>query len=250
MAVLGTGITILWPKRWIGWAFILIATVLVAGWGYLQFGTSSQPRETAHKKADTNTMTAPLPGPVVYPMAPKPTRPTKSQDAQAPSTSPPQVSSSPGAPALPPDYINLKKESAATHASRSLKSLFDTQYIFPSDQAITILITSANSEYLAYVSGIFDGACRQTPRQCWFASTAGPNDLDAKELVHNTQPGIAIYGPKARYIGAALSQWITTYTSLSLPDWTAHFKDARTKDMIWVDIGPGSPLTENALKAP
>jgi hypothetical protein len=97
----------------------------------------------------------------------------------------------------------------------------------------------ANSK-LVLVSGILSSACRTSPRQCWFKERANPNNLDYPAVPQPTRRGLTVHGVEANAISAVLGRWFTIYSSSSIPEELNVYKDPSTKELIWVEIGPGS----------
>ena len=73
----------------------------------------------------------------------------------------------------PSDYEKLKERVISVDASRAM------QNVLANHDTITFLITwmDDDTNYLPYLSQMFNSACRTTPKQCWFAQPSGPFDL-------------------------------------------------------------------------
>jgi hypothetical protein len=94
---------------------------------------------------------------------------------------------------------------------------------------------------LAFISSLLSGACRITPRQCWFTQQGTPGDLDRPPVKGSGRRGITIHGPDAHALATALGSWFTTYSTESFPSELNGYRDLATQEIIWVEIGPGSP---------
>lgn len=94
---------------------------------------------------------------------------------------------------------------------------------------------------LAFIGQILSSACRTTPRQCWFVQPTDPRNLDYPPLPQPTRSGLTIHGVDAHSIALVLGRWFTTYSTSSIPKGLNAYKDEGTKELIWVEIGPGSP---------
>jgi hypothetical protein len=110
-------------------------------------------------------------------------------------------------------------------------------------ETVTFLMSwpDDDSSNLVLVSGIFSSACRTTPRQCWFIQKMGSNNLDYPQIPEPNRRGLTIHGADALNISALLGQWFTTYSSSAIPPQLNAYKHPQTKELIWIEIGPGSP---------
>ena len=98
-----------------------------------------------------------------------------------------------------------------------------------------------DSSNLAFISQVLSSACRTQPRQCWFAQRANPNNLDYPTIPQPTRRGLTIHGADADSIAVTLGGWFLTYSTSSIPKQLSAYKQPDTKELIWVEIGPGSP---------
>jgi hypothetical protein len=59
VGVVGVGITILWPRKWVGWTSIGLALLLGLGWTYREVFPPKE--QVTEKKPEAETVTAPRP---------------------------------------------------------------------------------------------------------------------------------------------------------------------------------------------
>lgn len=123
--------------------------------------------------------------------------------------------------------------------------------ILEKKQTVTVLMSWPDDDgsYLALVSEILESACRTTPRQCWFANKAGPSNLDLPPIKESSRKGLTIHGKDAVDLASALGRWFTTSYISSYPPELDAYKNPETNEMIWIEIGPGSPWKDgNSLR--
>ena len=108
---------------------------------------------------------------------------------------------------------------------------------------ITFLITWPDNDntYLPFVSTLLSDACRMMPRQCWFTQLGDDRDLDRSRFQGSGKRGITVHGHDVSALANALGDWFTTYSTASLPPEASGYESQATKEIIWIDIGPGSP---------
>jgi hypothetical protein len=171
-------------------------------------------------------------------VAPKTVAPSPSQ--QAPISSPSVPTSAPAA-IIPSDPV--KAVQTVDHMRNSLAEVLGKK------ETITFLMswTGDDPTFMAFISQLLSSACRTTPRQCWFTQASGnERDLDRPPIQESGRRGITIYGNDAVYLAIALGGWFTTYDTSSIPDGIEGYKDPATKELIWIEIGPGSPWKQPA----
>jgi hypothetical protein len=111
-------------------------------------------------------------------------------------------------------------------------------------ETVTFLISwpQDDNTYLVFISSLLSSACRDTPRQCWFTEQGtSPGELDKPPVKGGGKRGITVHGPDANILANALSAWFDTYSTSSVPAEYNGYKERGTRDLIWIDIGPGSP---------
>jgi hypothetical protein len=149
----------------------------------------------------------------------------------------------------PPHIIPEDPVKAVQTVDRMRHSL--TQILGKKD-TITFLISWPDDDVtnLAFISSLLGEACRITPRQCWFTQQGSPGDLDRPPVKGSGRRGITIHGPDARALATALGEWFTTYSTSSFPSELNGYKEPETKEIIWVEIGPGSPWKPSSQTSP
>jgi len=194
-------------------------------------GTAVSPTVTGSKGADSAAINAAqtrnqYPG--GFPDAPNATPTREKQPQAAPSG------------IIPPGIIPEDPEMAVQAVTRMRNTVAD---VLGKKDTITFLMSwpDDDSKYLAFVSSLFSSACRTEPRQCWFTQPANVMDLDRPRVPNAGRRGITIHGPDARALAIALSAWFTTYDTSTFPHELDGYKEATTKEIIWVEMGPGSP---------
>lgn len=190
---------------------------------------SSKPLQQKVKSVQSTT--APLPSsPTVTP----PATTTKDQAQAA------------GAPShiIPEDPVQ-----AVQTVDRMRHSLTE---ILEKKDTITFLMSWPDDDVtnLPFVSHLLSEACRTTPRQCWFTQQGNPRDLDRPPVKGSGRNGITIHGPDAPALATALGQWFTTYSTSSFPSELNGYKEPETKEIVWVEIGPGSPWKPSSQTGP
>lgn len=110
-------------------------------------------------------------------------------------------------------------------------------------ETITFLMSWSDDDpkYLASISSIFSSACRTEPRQCWFTQPGNQRNLDLPKVRGSTRQGLTIHGKGAQDLANVLGRWFVTFSSSSIPAELSAYRAPETKEMIWVEIGPGSP---------
>jgi hypothetical protein len=103
---------------------------------------------------------------------------------------------------------------------------------------------------LVFISQLLSSACRSTPRQCWFTQQGNPRDLDRPPVRGSGKNGITVHGPDAYALATVLGDWFTTYSTSSFPSELNGYKEPATKEIIWIEIGPGSPWKQTTTPKP
>jgi hypothetical protein len=203
-------------------------TIPLAGIDKVLHSAQTRPDEPSVTLDDTNRSPA-VPAQTVGPEKPaKPIPPvTKTQD---------QVE----APGSPTSIIPQDPVKAVEAVSRMRKSL--TAVIGKKD-TITFLITWPNDDNsnLVFVSNLISQACRDSPRQCWFTQEGNLQDLDKPPVQASGRPGITVHGPDAYALANALGAWFTTHSTSTFPPELNGYNEYGTKEIMWIEIGPGSP---------
>jgi hypothetical protein len=167
------------------------------------------------------------------------------------------------APPVPPKVIP-QDPVGAFHAVEGMR--YTLKKALENKETITFLITystkTKDGRFIAipFFWQMLDSSCRDTPRQCRFSVLAedetvdgvhhatGPVDLDRPLIAGSPRSGITVHGPDATAIAQALSQWFKTYSTSGIPPTFSSYKYPGTKDLIWIEIGPGSPWKQQARK--
>jgi len=138
------------------------------------------------------------------------------------------------------NVISADPAQAVEEVNRMRNALAD---VIGKKETVTFLLSwpDDDSTYLAFVSSLLSSACRTTPRQCWFMQKSSGRNLDRAIVPESGRRGITIRGPDADALAVALGGWLTTYSGSSLPSQLNGYKEPSTKELIWVEIGPGSP---------
>jgi hypothetical protein len=142
---------------------------------------------------------------------------------------------------IPPSIIPedpAKAVDAVTRMRHSLSSVLGKK------DTVTFLMSwhKDDNTNLVLVSKLLGEACRDTPRQCWFTQPRFDNrDLDRPPIQGSDRSGITVHGPDARALAAALGAWFSTYSTSTFPPELNGYKEEATKEIIWIEIGPGSP---------
>jgi hypothetical protein len=166
---------------------------------------------------------------------------------QQPSLSSSSATPSQSQPAPPPiptsaptSIIPADPEKAVEAVNAMRNSLAE---VLGKKDTITFLMSwpDDDSSNLAFISGILSSACRTQPRQCWFAQRSNPNNLDYPTIPEPTRAGLTVHGADADSIAVILGRWFSTYSSSSIPKNLSAYKQPETKELIWIEIGPGSP---------
>ncbi|MGC2110954.1 MAG: hypothetical protein WA655_15640 [Candidatus Korobacteraceae bacterium] len=163
---------------------------------------------------------------------------------QGGATAPPMQVSNPSSPATPssaPSTIIPTDPEKAVEAVTQMRN--GLSEILSKKETITFLMNwpDDDNSNLAFISQIFSSACRSTPRQCWFVQKTDPRNLDYPPIPEPSRRGLTIHGADAQSLASQLGRWFTTYSSSSIPKALNAYKDQNTKELIWVEIGPGSP---------
>jgi hypothetical protein len=112
-----------------------------------------------------------------------------------------------------------------------------------SKDTITFLTTSDDGNYDNWpvLSMILTDGCRTAPRQCWFARLGDERDLDRSRFRGSGKRGITLHGNDLSELANAMGRWFTVYTTSSVPAELNGYKDRSTKEIIWIEVGPGLP---------
>ena len=207
-----------------------------------------KPDKTSDKKSDKPSQAVARgeskPQPENQRMTPVP----EPQASTPPSPSPKSVTPPPGddariAKSAPPNLIPLDpiKAHQAVEGMRT-----GIREVIRKKQTITFLLTHPKNEqeYLVFISTLLSSACQETPRQCWFTQEGNPRDLDRPPVRKSSKPGVIVHGPDADALAHVLGKWFETYSTSKLPTEMNGYKWEGTEDLIWIDIGPGSPLKQ------
>lgn len=166
---------------------------------------------------------------------------TKSQVVEPPIAAPPVTGAAnnlqaSGSPAIIPADPEKAVE-AVNNMRNSVSAVLEKK------ETVTFLMSWSDDDvtYLAFVSNVISSACRTTPRQCWFTQRGDPRDLDRPPIKGSGRRGITVHGRDAYDLARALGGWFTTYSTSSFPRELNSYKDASTKEIMWIEIGPGSP---------
>jgi hypothetical protein len=172
----------------------------------------------------------------------KPAPPDSTSKAVAPPPSPQTTAISTTLPTSAPAAIipsdPVEAVQTVNHMRNSLAEVLGKK------ETITFLMswTGDDPTFMAFMSQLLSSACRTTPRQCWFTQASGnERDLDRPPIQGSGRRGITIHGNDAVYLAIALNGWFTTYDTSSIPDRIEGYKDPATKELIWIEIGSGSP---------
>jgi hypothetical protein len=140
----------------------------------------------------------------------------------------------------PPGLITEDPLKTAEDARRMRHSLLA---VLGKKETITFLMSwpGDDSAYLVTVTNVLSEACRETPRQCWFKQQGAARDLDRPPIHGSGRNGITVHGPDADALASALGAWFTTYSTSTFPPELNGYKEPTTEEIIWVEIGPGSP---------
>jgi hypothetical protein len=140
----------------------------------------------------------------------------------------------------PPRIIPEDPEKAVEAVNRMRNSVTE---VLRKKETITFLMSwdDDDSTYLAFVSNVLSSGCRTEPRQCWFTQPANERDLDQPPVRGSGRRGITVHGPDAYALATALGAWFTTYATSTIPPELNSYKEVSTKEIMWVEIGPGSP---------
>jgi hypothetical protein len=111
---------------------------------------------------------------------------------------------------------------------------------------ITFLASWPNNDVsnLVLVEGVLSEACRDTPRQCWFTQPVGGRNLDKPNPQNSGRRGVTVHGADADALAVALGRWFITYSTSTIPQNLNGYKYPETKELMWIEIGPGSPWKE------
>ena len=145
----------------------------------------------------------------------------------------------------PPRIIPDDPVKAVEAVNRMRNGLLE---VLEKKDTITFLMTwpDDDNSYLAFIGQLLSSACRTTPRQCWFTQPGSERDLDRPPIQGSGKRGITVHGGDAYALATALGAWFTTYSTSSLPPALNGYKDKGTKELIWIEIGPGSPWKPDA----
>ena len=141
----------------------------------------------------------------------------------------------------PPNIIPQDPVKALEVVDRMRRSLAE---VIRKKDTVTFLMSwpDDDNSNLVLVNGLISDACRDTPRQCWFAQKSGDaRDLDKPPVPDSSRNGLTIHGADARSLAAALGAWFSTYSTETYPQQLKGYKYKETKELIWIEIGPGSP---------
>jgi hypothetical protein len=143
------------------------------------------------------------------------------------------------AAAAPPSIIPEDPVKAVEVVDRMRKSL---TVVIGRKDTVTFLITwpKDDNSNLVFVSNLISQACRESPRQCWFTQEGNPQDLDKPPVQASGRPGITVHGPDAYALANALGAWFITHSTSTLPPELNGYNEYHTKEIMWVEIGPGS----------
>jgi hypothetical protein len=196
-------------------------------------------------------LTRPVPNPKPNtPSRMPPKRKAESSQGQLPDVTPKAIAPSPPqqttrgtvpAPASAPESIIPADPVKAVEAVDEMRD--SLVQVLGKKDTITFLISwpDDDNSNLVFVSDILGSACRTSPRQCWFTQAANPTNLDYPTIPQPTRRGLTIHGADASSISMTLGRWFSTYSSSSIPQQFDVYKYQETKELIWVEIGPGSP---------
>jgi len=143
--------------------------------------------------------------------------------------------------AVPPrSIIPEDPEKAVQAVNRMRDSLTE---IIEKKETVTFLMSWPDNDnsYLVFVSHLLSEACRKTPRQCWFTQQGNPQDLDKPPIHASGTPGITVHGPDAYALASALGDWFITHSTSTFPPELGGYNEYHTKEIIWIEIGPGLP---------
>jgi hypothetical protein len=169
--------------------------------------------------------------------------PVPEQQASSPAATPlkpvtPPKAKSPDPTLIPQDPI---KAHQAVEGMRT-----GMREVIRKKQTITFLLTHPKDEqdYVVFISTLLGSACRETPRQCWFTQEGNPRELDKPPVKKTSKSGVIVHGPDADALAHALDNWFQTYSRSKVPPEMNGYKIEGTEHLIWIDIGPGSPLKQ------
>jgi hypothetical protein len=167
--------------------------------------------------------------------------PVPEQQASSPPATPPKSVTPPKAKSPDPSLIPqdpIKAHQAVEGMRTGIREVIRNK------QTITFLLTHPKDEqdYLVFISTLLGSACRETPRQCWHVQEGNPRDLDRPPVRKTNRPGIIVHGPDADLLAHVLGRWFETYSTSKIPPEMSGYKAEGTAHLIWIDIGPGSPL--------
>jgi hypothetical protein len=140
----------------------------------------------------------------------------------------------------PPGIIPQDPVKAVEVVDRMRRSLIA---VISKKETVTFLITwpKDDNSNLVFVSNLISQACRESPRQCWFTQEGNPQDLDKPPVQASGRPGITVHGADAYALASALGTWFITHSTSTVPRELDGYKENSTKEMMWIEIGPGSP---------
>lgn len=95
--------------------------------------------------------------------------------------------------------------------------------------------------YSVVIDSLLGSACRDTPKQCYFAQEGNKMDLDRPHIRGSGKRGITVHGTDAYALAMALGKWFETYSTSAIPAELNGYKQPDSSDFIWIEIGPGSP---------
>jgi hypothetical protein len=140
----------------------------------------------------------------------------------------------------PPSIIPQDPVRAVEEVNRMRNSVSD---VLGKKDTVTFLMSWSNddSKYLAFISNVLSTGCRVQPRQCWFTQPANEGDLDRPPVKGEGKRGITVHGPDAEGLARALRIWFTVYSTSNVPHEYGGYNQDKTKELMWIEIGPGSP---------
>jgi hypothetical protein len=94
------------------------------------------------------------------------------------------------------------------------------------------------------MSALISTACNDQPRRCLFVSHhQNTRDLDRPAIKPSSLSGIVIHGKGAAGLAEALGNWYEVYHSSQIPPQVEkYYRLPDTGNIVWLEIGPGSPL--------
>jgi hypothetical protein len=152
----------------------------------------------------------------------------------------PTSNTTPGTLPTPDDRI---ESAGAVHGMRVA-----LEEVLRHKDTITFLVTEpgADSKYIVFLDALLSDACRISPRQCYFTQVGDGHDLDKPIILGSTRTGTTVHGADANILAIALGNWFVTYSTSSIPSNLAGYRWPESKELIWIDIGPGSPWKDPA----